>query len=594
MIETDALLIKSTDTRINANVEGETDESNGKEGFDLGGNYDFTGTIEVCRLREERDSALVMMQDYKDQLTTFTEALSLLDKLVNHAVNTYSKNDIDTKNVEQDILESINALHSKWQLETTPIPSLCHAIHRLQSNLRMVSVEADTSINDNQRFLHLISVEKKKSKKMEKIAKKLLSQNVELKKKLEKKKKQRQSVVESFKDYISTIQVQKQKLDIALVQFHEDQLKEKNKINSTCTTLSLDESDSIMDDKSFVQSCSTVSVTSSSSIVTASGSATVQLLLDENLEWTSSFGKESSSHESNMSITSNERLENQLVSNKINEQKTYKLKFESGKKIGLQFQKVPNNSTDHLIRSKHSNVSSNNSDFDGNITDALLPLSQPSSHSTNTYEENVVDRVPPSKIIADGIFVVCGFEGFDTNINLRPEIGAKLVAVDDESLETMQKSLSFEELRGLIQSKSTPDGTDSFFTMTFREDVLNEDQKIILSRAVAAVACDAKSRNKISSKNCICERKKSTGYSSALKEMQRENIGKENRSSNPIIQQRENHKQKAKKSCVQTLSTSNGSNLRQNNVCKKEDHCPSQSASKLKLDSMTSRFRLFF
>ena len=86
--------------------------------------------------------------------------------------------------------------------------------------------------------------------------------------------------------------------------------------------------------------------------------------------------------------------------------------------------------------------------------------------------------------LPDSAFLVCGFcDTFDSILNKRPPIGSRLIAIDNVSLETGEWS-SFTKVKECILQKSG-NTKSSTFTLIFRLDPLNEEQRSILSKAVA-------------------------------------------------------------------------------------------------------------
>ena len=66
--------------------------------------------------------------------------------------------------------------------------------------------------------------------------------------------------------------------------------------------------------------------------------------------------------------------------------------------------------------------------------------------------------------------LVCGFHGFDeSGANLRPKLGARLVAFDGVSVEVGR--WTFDSIRKAIQSRSRP------LTLSFRNDFLTTEQR---------------------------------------------------------------------------------------------------------------------
>ena len=74
--------------------------------------------------------------------------------------------------------------------------------------------------------------------------------------------------------------------------------------------------------------------------------------------------------------------------------------------------------------------------------------------------------------------LVCGFEGFDdSGNNVRPKLGARLVAFDGISVEVGK--WTFDSIRKSIQARGRP------LTLSFRNDFLTVDQREIMTKVVA-------------------------------------------------------------------------------------------------------------
>lgn len=552
-----------------------------KNNDSVSSNQNDRSTIDVARIIQERDSIKEEMLDYKEQVAALSEAICLLSEMLNQSQAPSRSNSEDKKQTsvemeEGDVLvnecqlksrkeieQKIQHLHAKWKLEDTPFSSIYDSFLRLESNLQMVTEEADLSVKDNQNLLHSIFLEKKKSKKLEKIAINLLLENKGLKKKLEKKKKQRRSIVASVKEYLNNMQREKSNRDALILKYHENQLKEIRPIKSESSTF--DENDSLPDEQSLTLSSSTLSTTSSCSHVLETGTATIQMMYEANKGWSSSFDSEKTSckNETNLQRNGSNKVTVSQVKNK-----NYELKFPSGKKIGLQFQKVPLSNDETLKPSPSANQNKC----------SLQNSSQSHSQNNATGE----------------IFVVCGFEGFDSSVNTPPKLGAKLIAIDDESLENKNQSLSFENLRSIIQSKAKPDGSVTFFTMTFRNDILNETQNAILKKAMAAVESDAREKSYSCSNSscsypagaCVTSHSNITAAKSIVDTSccdEKENAGecqtKETLIKHPIKQ---NDSEKKGEKMTSPLKTQKAHNSR---------NVPQPPPSKLNLDMMTSRLK---
>jgi hypothetical protein len=152
----------------------------------------------------------------------------------------------------------------------------------------------------------------------------------------------------------------------------------------------------------------------------------------------------------------------------------YHLTFYS-QKIGLQFQKVP---PPPLKAS-------------GLLTEAMTAdLARVSSAGEKTAAElrRIANIAGTAKSDPAGSMscqvakpidavLVCGFVGFDdSSDNMRPKLGARLVAFDGISLEV--GAWTFQSVRKAIQARRRP------LTLSFRNDFLTTEQRKILTKAV--------------------------------------------------------------------------------------------------------------
>merc|ERR1712151_545617 len=80
-----------------------------------------------------------------------------------------------------------------------------------------------------------------------------------------------------------------------------------------------------------------------------------------------------------------------------------------------------------------------------------------------------------------GLFVVCGYHGFDDKVNTRPDLGSKLIAIDNVSLERTMHTT--KDLHQQISSKLS---NAKAFTLSFRNDELTKMQRDVLNKAITA------------------------------------------------------------------------------------------------------------
>jgi hypothetical protein len=160
----------------------------------------------------------------------------------------------------------------------------------------------------------------------------------------------------------------------------------------------------------------------------------------------------------------------------------YSITFYS-QKIGIQFQKVPNNSHPHgslteAVAADLTESEKNDRITAQNRTEAELRLiasiRKPMRHSNGP--NNHVDECCPV-IIPKHSVLVCGIHGFDNSSNKRPDIGARLVGFDGVSIE--KGPWTFESVKAAIKARGRP------LTLTFRNDYLNLEQRKILTKAIS-------------------------------------------------------------------------------------------------------------
>jgi len=159
--------------------------------------------------------------------------------------------------------------------------------------------------------------------------------------------------------------------------------------------------------------------------------------------------------------------------------KVYHITFYSNK-IGLQFQKVPNE-----IKST------------GLLTEAMTADHGPNVETNQTAAElrriaSMSQQHPPTRnhqggqamechpVTPTDAVLVCGFVGFDGSTgNVRPRIGARVVAFDGIPVEVGK--WTFESIRKSIQARGRP------LTLSFRNDFLTPKQRAILTKAIEDV-----------------------------------------------------------------------------------------------------------
>jgi hypothetical protein len=148
------------------------------------------------------------------------------------------------------------------------------------------------------------------------------------------------------------------------------------------------------------------------------------------------------------------------------------------KRLGLQFQKVPNEMGPTTGILTNVMMKADGLDAPETTTTELQRIASMSQHSRNHGGNLDMEILPVSPVDA---VIVCGFIGFDDSSgSIRPKVGARLVAFDGIPVEVGR--WTFESIRKAIQARSRP------LTLSFRNDVLSAKQQDILRKALDDIA----------------------------------------------------------------------------------------------------------
>jgi hypothetical protein len=164
-----------------------------------------------------------------------------------------------------------------------------------------------------------------------------------------------------------------------------------------------------------------------------------------------------------------------LVEDVDSDNQIYHLTFYS-RRIGLQFQKVPpppRKANGLLTEAMTADLMGVSDAADK--TAAELRRIASISNETMDQEKMTLEVASPMDAV-----LVCGFEGFDdSGTNVRPKLGARLVAFDGISVEI--GNWTFDAVRKAIQARPRP------LTLSFRNDFLTTEQRRILTKAIQEV-----------------------------------------------------------------------------------------------------------
>jgi len=150
------------------------------------------------------------------------------------------------------------------------------------------------------------------------------------------------------------------------------------------------------------------------------------------------------------------------------------------RKIGLQFQKVPvppAKSRGLLTDAMTADLAGNSKNGCG-TTAELRRVAAISNGANTPYEDALHDGNYLQPATPVDAVLVCGFEGFDdSGNNIRPKLGARLVAFDGVSVEVGR--WTFDSIRKAIHARGRP------LTLSFRNDFLTQDQRNIMTKVVS-------------------------------------------------------------------------------------------------------------
>lgn len=380
--------------------------------------------------------------------------------------------------------QQLDQLQRQWKLEETFVPTLVQQIHKLQAHVSHMDSDAQQHLLEWQETSQTHRKDQARIQQLETAVHKLHAQKEKLKHKLQKQKQRRKSIVAKVKDYALSVKKEQQSQAQASIishqlQSHERLLKleqqqqqggggNRSRCSSRDTLFSdfdmglyhMDEHDD----------SSVSSVSTAHSLVTDEGIVTVRYHSED----------ETSTRASPLS---------HLYTHCSEHHHDYTLHFPSGSKIGLQLHKVPlmKGLLDQSLAGHESDDATGEAKSVKSCPegDARHSSSEPRSQTNkeSSFLDNLLGKTKPpenndSSETSVCAFLVCGEYGFDSQLNVRPTLGARLIKVNGECVDTWT----------LEQIKEETHHNPRDFTMTFRNEPLNRQQREILSKAIQAAA----------------------------------------------------------------------------------------------------------
>ena len=446
------------------------------------------------------------------------------------------------------IQSQLDELQSHWTLEDTSLPHLIESIHRLQSNAILLQREAAAATEEVATLQTALAESNAKQRRLERVVRKLFDENERLRQKLTKRRKKSRAFVRNVREVMgaSCINTGSRKDSVAAdpipamvdkLQSHEVILKQASSVASSggangrqraltadsALFSDLDESaqsssfrsynydfdfgtvqskgEGVLDNVQDDDQCSDDHTDDEESSVSSS-SSTPSLVTERSvptitLKATSSFPPSPAQIDAAELLGDDEEDEIEMPCN------VYRLTIPTGRQIGIELQRVPLKPRKcDLDEGEGDTVAPNNNQLDDSsehsytLADAAAEVSSDikalgallgnvgkSALLSVTSDESQGIKCGKNSS-PDSAFLVCGFcDTFDSILNKRPPIGSRLIAIDDVSLENGDWS-SFTKVKECILQKSR-NTKSSIFTLIFRLDPLDEEQRSILAKAVA-------------------------------------------------------------------------------------------------------------
>uniref|UniRef100_A0A7S3PZM9 PDZ domain-containing protein n=1 Tax=Chaetoceros debilis TaxID=122233 RepID=A0A7S3PZM9_9STRA len=444
------------------------------------------------------------------------------------------------------IQKRLDNLQQSWKLEDTPIPKIVASIYMLHSNVINLQKQADvynTSETSQQTITSLqdqISSYKSDNKKLKKAAKRLLADNKKMREKVNERRAEKRNLVKSVKEYVKKKreeEITKEELFVATkLTVHETVLKstqgnrQRSWTGDSAVSTFSDLGTYLEKDESFrsIEYGSNENLTDSYECATPSTS----------MDYAGFLGDSSVSSCSALSIAADDyssptvrfALEPSDGSSQKNVPASYSLTLPR-KNLGLQFSQmeidipttanIGKNDRHPLIPRAISNIKTKKrislaSGFNRKRAfsdSAVLKL------ANSGDEESMYEKIPTKnvtegwKILSDKsakrsdheevskcsndetninsacreVFLVKDFQGFDTSLNVRPTLGARLIAID--GILVTEGKWSMEKVLKILSEKG-----DGKVVLTFRSDPLNKEQKKKLE-----IGCESDTRKESTS-----------------------------------------------------------------------------------------------
>ena len=429
-----------------------------------------TETIE--RLEKERNDLIYLLREQENYNNAILESVALISRLIALPYTSLSSpskennvfgdemkthhHDNNTINEMNSIISKLDLICDSYFLDDTPVPLLLTTAQRLKSNLQHVTKEAELAEKEMVTLKKAVKIMYKRSVVVEGALRKLYKAYTSMKTKVAKVSNKNEILTEQLKDATEKSRIKEvehhEKIMHGALTFDYRGYNKKEEFNE--------------DDE--IESVASSMASGVPSVVNSTGVSTVSLKYDDY----------SSRSEDNWSVLGDNSPESHANRKQFKQfgykiREEYKISFNTKTKFGLHFFQMPVDRNGHILDKGIISGMTTKTTYDYTSDENL---SYSTGELSSTTLKNSVNKS----------FLVCGYDNFDSKINIRPAIGARLVSINDDNLE--QGEWSIEKVLEKLASEPP-------IVLTFQDYLLSTKQLSILRKASRRLDCLKKIEN---------------------------------------------------------------------------------------------------
>lgn len=379
----------------------------------------------------------------------------------------------------------------------TPLVQLSMSIHRLHAVVANITREVDGHTDEVQELQSQLAALRHRNKQVETAAKKVHKKNLKLKEQAQFDRKTAQKLRHKVHQYEAQLESQGFQLMASKVQNHEIQLQlSKNQQNNNGESPMRERMDSNMSEFLDLEEDSHDETESVQTTTETEGDA--NSVVTHTMPTIRLSAEEGSIITPEKKASEKETSSNSTVSTASVEEKTKDESDDSQKKESQSPAKEEKATENAHKRDNSSSFSNRFAKFLGpraisnynlkivtpcNIQFVEIPLN---ASDTEVVEDHGIDQM--SKATA---FAVCGLKGFNTDINMKPNIGAQLTKINGEMID---KRWTLQTLYSELGKYDDPKSRTKI-VLTFRDERWDVEQSKILDTAIRGVETQGASYN---------------------------------------------------------------------------------------------------